>query len=782
MKILLKKSLATILIAVMAIGYNIEKPVVQEMLSPRTFAPIITYGWEHLFYQDTTAQQISENLVLLAPTITSRRSLEILAQNLGAVPAYVLTDEQKIDLFESVLKLSPANPLTQDSYQFVRNRFFIPLILKEEAMLLKERHKEIENKTIEILDIGSGNGSILWLLRQTLTAIGLPQHKVVVVEPSEKKRTLSKELHPDIPTDFYFSQPVDSPQWLDTYFEGSEINEALPFTFDLVLFQHSLHEIYTDAFKKERDHEAGLNAVGNAFFIVSELTNKQSIVHIQDGILPEDGDEQITITFKQNKTPSLEVAWFDFLKIKEQLGLADEKVGLGMEPFSYIVSKRLYTHFLTKAWYLAESSQDKGIQDHAQHELAQVSSFATFEEMVEQLSENEFQPIFSLQIREHTHTDYINERVRAQTIEGLPYTPWQFTGFLATKGSLTPKKDFTPTLKTVDGPNRNWFDSYEYRQGKQKLDTQMFLGMQDRANKLIWNILNFYTFMQIKKLDHLFSKELLEKLESFKRDIYSLKKLTSFIIQWDDRPQDSPFSISELTALSESYLFFKMDYIDLVDEVFNEVKEKKHSNSDLEELLKPLKPLARTKRDFTRYFDKEDAALEMWSHKNFFKKTIGESTQEQFGWMKHHPDFQTGHPFSYKWKLEEDMLPFDLEIFRTMLYSLFFIAKENAIAPNRDTNLSPLQITVKKEKKKLHIEIKFKVDSTQARTASNQENILFAKQVAKYLNGDFLYQEHGYEGTIAFILPYPQAESEKELPEYLKLEQERYTGTTADSI
>jgi len=198
---------------------------------------------EQAFLTARSSEALAKALVPLAPKITHKKDLLYLASKLGELePRQIpISDEQKIDLFEKILTLAPGNPLNQEPYQFVRNGFFIPLIVKEEAMQLKFYAQKKGRREIALLDLGSGNGSVLWLLRTLLIVLGISNHRVFVVDHSIDLLEKNKKINDDLNEEsFYLGDINETNLWASKAAE----NLNLPLC-DGVFFRHSLHEVYT---------------------------------------------------------------------------------------------------------------------------------------------------------------------------------------------------------------------------------------------------------------------------------------------------------------------------------------------------------------------------------------------------------------------------------------------------------------------------------------------------------------------------------------------------------
>lgn len=758
------------LILCLAGPYNRFEIKIEKMLAPKG-GNFVSAEWDYLFSTAPKAEQLAEHLIALAPTLETTHALETLALKLGTLPSTIMSDESKIDLLEKVLKEAPGNPLQSETYRFRRTNFFIPLILKEEAILLKDLALKAQKDELSLLDVGSGNGSILWLLRQLLRTINIPNHKVVVVEKNKAKLEQSKSLHTDTPNHFFLNEEMLSFDWLEAYQEKMEQDESFPMVFDAIIFQHSLHEIYSTVFhqnkNKAEQQKKAMDAVEDVLSIANALTHSESILHIHDGLLPEEANEKVTLVFHQDKSeiPWLEQAWFDFLQKKKELGLENEIV----EPisnFSYRVSKRLYSHFMTKVWYLAHSKKE------AEPEMDQIANFATFEQIATLIRENGFTPFFSLKLREYPHLDFVQKGITAIDEKKNTYNPWQFAGFLASRSKAEELPNyFIPTHLTYDGPPRTWFDSFEYRQERKKLEAEMFTGMHDVINKTATSVAGFTGIALRKEAQPYFTEKLLEKMQVFQTAISNFSK-TLYYIQIKEK-EEEPLTVSERASLIESNLFWKIKLTSLATEIINWFEGKQIDLAILISFLELINFVPDELAEFNHYFETNGYEIDTkgWSHKDFFQWTVG--APEIRGWMKRHIHFQMGHPFTSMWKLDKNNLPFDIEIFRTLLYTLFFTAKENAIKPDFYKNIdSPFHIEVKKKKRDLIIQLDFYIESSKIDSIRKQKKILFAEKVAKHLGGKFIYQEVNSLASIAFIIPFKQDKDDEK--NYLKKEEERY--------
>lgn len=759
----LTKSFTFLLLISLICSHSLEiKDVMSSnphFLAPKSspLTPLI----DQAFLTAKNSESLAKALVPLAPKITHKRDLLYLASKLGELDTrkIPISDEEKIDLFEQILTLAPGNPLNQETYQFVRNGFFIPLIVKEEALQLKFYAQKKEKREIALLDLGSGNGSVLWLLRQLLIVLGISKQRVFVVDHSIDLLDRNKKINDDLNEDsFYLGDISQTELWSSQ----AAKNLNLP-VFDGVFIRHTLHEVYTQKFLGTRDKEMALEGIQELLNKVSSLMDKEAVFSIHDAFLPDDPNERITIRFKDNeKGRQMALAWKEFQIQSKALGL-DKEFGLDTIeeinefPADYNaalrVSRKTYVHFLSKAWYLVNASS---LNEKTEFELQQICCFATKSEIIEMLRKSGLHPFFSLRLKENHFLDFVNGSIQASQ-NGNPderFLPWQFAGMLSTKEKPFWDKPFVPSHDTYDGPVRNWFDSLEYRTGRRLIEKEMFEGMNDAVSQIGAGISGQLSLLRVLgQKKGLFSESQDKAIQDLLDNTQKFKTNVDDVVQFH---KQGKISLSEMIATIESYAMWKINVLKMIHQLLTWIELiPLPDDSRLHEVIVDLKDLANRMDAFERYFEPQWEAFPPYpySHYQLFIESVGKD-QNEFGWIKRHIHFQVSHPFYSEWGLNEEEINIDLENFRLILYLLFFIGKENAMPRKGQAQDSPLTIKVRKIKgNKIKIELTFVKEEPLRNPISTQEKVRFAQKVAFHLGGKFVLHEKGKSATISFQIP-----------------------------
>lgn len=702
-------------------------------LAPKSH--ICSHVIDQVFEQSTNIEQLEKSLLELAPSLERKEDLIYLARKFGQIKEIWLSNELKIDLYEDVLTLAPGNPLHRVPYQFVRNEFFIPLIVKEEALQLKFYAGKNKRNELALLDMGSGNGAVLWLLRQLLFVVGLPNQKIVILDISEEALKANKKLNDDLPEESFIQDNLNHTGW----YQQSGTTSSLPSMFDAVFFRHTLHEVYSSIYRDTGKASSAKDRVVSLLRDTAEIMRPQSLLYIHDSVLPEHPDEMITVQF--NKV-EIENAWSEFLRLWPGEGKA---VKIKNFPATYKVSKKTYVHFLTKVWYLVKAQKNPAYSAKRDHEMEMITSFSTESEMVSLLEEAGFHALLAYGIKENPYLSFVNGAVDARTIEGNKFIPKQFVNFLATKFKPPRKLPFVSSMVTYDGPRRNWLDSLEYRQGRRKLETEMYRGMLDVVNKLAIPLTFFLArAIELNAKENLFSKEQINTLKEVSRQIDRFKEYELI---------DDTHSMLEKTTAIESWVFWKYNVTTFTQELLSWLEDKPVKDDFLVSLIEMMQKLLDDIKSFHYFFTPkwnipEDIEA---NHKRFFEELTDNNLSR--GWMKRHVHFQIGHPFEINWSVDQDVLDIDIETFRTMMYLLFFIGKENARPPKYQESNSPFEIHVVQYDHDLVLKLVIEKNSDSTRDLSNQEKVLFAKRMAAKHGGAFRIEDNGVKSEIYFRLP-----------------------------
>lgn len=762
-----------------------------EMLSPTTqtiWAPI-----EQILLNQTEPESIKQEILSLATSIQKKETLIKIGKLLGKNS--ILADVEKIDLFEAILKKAPGNPLMKGPYQFERSYFFIPLIIKEEALQLKFYKEKQKKKKLHLMDIGSGNGRSLWLLRQLLHILDIQEYEFQVIDNNEEFLSLNQELNNDLPHSSFLNKDV-------TQLVSNRKKDKKPY-LDAVFLRHSLHEIYSQFFHQYKNSSTSLSKTISFLKKLSLIMEEKALLSIFDGILPKESNSFIEIEFKDKQ---LHLAWLEFLK--SPIDDFDLKSVRREGPFSnkYKVSSQAYAHFLTKAWYIFRSQtepQNSSFEAKKDFELSQITAFSTEQKMSELLNQSGFYPIFSFKILENNFINFLQDKVTATDFYGKPFTPWQFAGYLSIKplkGSLPNQinekseferdslgiyrqKPFVPSEEAYDGPQRNWFDSFEFRTEKRKLEMELLGGVNLTLNEIATPLFLFAEAIlkQYPEEQHILFEEDLEIIKEIEkaRTIFD----TPIDIKEKKSAQWELLSQTEVTFFIRTLIFWKLQicsHTGPLSRFLMSTSLSEKLKDSTQGLIEAEKKLISLKKSLNYLWKKH--SLSSTTHKKIFETSIGKEKNQ--GWLLKHADFKIDQSFKSNWFAQEEVLILDPDIFRTILQLLVFIAKDRA--PIRDLNsqikkrlqsnkslfskvnsilkddegpfvedyFDELSFYVIEQGPQLVVKAQFSQEHFESSETDN-EKILFAHKIAHHLNAKFT--EHHHEGltTLSFIFQNP---------------------------